>query len=83
MNNIVEQRRQFLGSLMSYHRQRNLPVPTAIFNGERDGAIKMGDIWVEVVELFMSVLRVGGLKVVSTSCQPVGHPLITGIDVQI
>jgi len=58
-------------------------VPTAIFNGERDGAIKMGDIWVEVVELFMSVLRVGGLKVVSTSCSPVGHPLMTGIDVQI
>jgi hypothetical protein len=52
---------------VSYHKQRNLRVPQEIFNGERDGAIKMGETWVEVVELFMSVLRVGGLKVVSFS----------------
>lgn len=64
-SNLIEQRRQFLGSLLSFHRQRNIEVPSAIFNGERDGAIKMGDIWIEVVELFMAVLRVGGLKAVS------------------
>jgi hypothetical protein len=70
-SNLGEQRRQFLGSLVSFHRQRNLEVPSAIFNGERDGAIKMGDIWIEVVELFMSVLRVGGLKAVSRKSVPV------------
>ena len=62
MHNLVDQRRQFLGSLVSYHKQRNLKVPPEILNGERDGAIKMGDTWVEVVELFMAVLRVGGLE---------------------
>jgi uncharacterized protein (UPF0248 family) len=62
MHNLVDQRRQFLTSLISYHKQRNLKVPPEIVNGERDGAIKMGDIWVEIVELFMSVLRVGGLE---------------------
>jgi len=62
MHNLVDQRRQFLSSLISYHKQRNLKVPPEIVNGERDGAIKMGDIWVEIVELFMSVLRVGGLE---------------------
>jgi len=39
-----------------------LKVPPEIVNGERDGAIRMGDVWVEIVELFMSVLRVGGLE---------------------
>lgn len=62
MHNLVDQRRQFLQSLVSYHKQRNLKVPQEILNGERDGAIRMGDTWVEVVELFMAVLRVGGLE---------------------
>ena len=62
MHNLVDQRRQFLSSLISYHKQRNLKVPPEIVNGERDGAIRMGDVWVEIVELFMSVLRVGGLE---------------------
>lgn len=65
MHNLVDQRRQFLGSLVSYHKQRNLKVPPEILNGERDGAIKMGDTWVEVVELFMAVLRVGGMEKVN------------------
>lgn len=76
MHNLVDQRRQFLSSLISYHKQRNLKVPPEIVNGERDGAIRMGDIWVEIVELFMSVLRVGGLEKVCLlivgSCSSLG-----------
>jgi hypothetical protein len=73
MHNLVDQRRQFLTSLISYNKQRNLKVPPEIFNGERDGAIKMGDTWVEVVELFMSVLRVGGLEKVRVCPFNVAH----------
>ena len=70
-HNLVDQRRQFLTSLISFNKQRNLKIPPEIVNGERDGAIKMGDTWVEVVELFMAVLRVGGMDKVCI------HPLMT------
>lgn len=60
-----DQRRQFLQSLVSWHKTHNIPPPQEIFNNERSGAIKMGDTWVEVVELFLTVLRMGGIDRVS------------------
>lgn len=62
-----EQRRQFLQSLVNWHKTHNIPPPPEIFNSERSGAIKMGDTWVEVVELFLTVLRMGGIDRVSSS----------------
>lgn len=62
---LAEQRRQFLQSLVNWHKSNNIPPPPEIFNSERTGAIKMGDVWVEVVELFLTVLRIGGIDRVS------------------
>lgn len=64
-----EQRRQFLQSLQNWHKTHNLTPPPEIFNSERSGAIKMGDTWVEVVELFLTVLRIGGIDRVSLKCR--------------
>lgn len=60
-----DQRRQFLQTLVSYLNSANVPLPPEVFNGERDGSIKVAGVWVELVELFMLVMRVGGIAVVS------------------
>ena len=66
-----EQRRQFLQSLVNWHKTHNITPPAEIFNSERSGSIKMGETWVEVVELFLTVLRMGGIdKVNSTIRDP-------------
>lgn len=62
---IGEQRRQFLQSLVNWHKTNNIPPPPEIFNTERTGAIKMGETWVEAVDLFLTVLRLGGIDRVS------------------
>ncbi|EIW70704.1 hypothetical protein TREMEDRAFT_61215 [Tremella mesenterica DSM 1558] len=61
----ADQRRQFLSSLAGYHKQMNLPLPTPIFNGEREGALKLGDVWLDVMEFFMAILRSGGITNIS------------------
>lgn len=70
-----EQRRQFLQSLVNWHKTHNIPPPPEIFNSERSGAIKMGDTWVEVVELFLTVLRMGGIDRVSLHRGDIGVPI--------
>lgn len=55
-------RRQFLISLAGFHKSSNLPLPSDVFNGEKDGFVKLGDIWVEVVDIFMLVIRNGGIS---------------------
>jgi hypothetical protein len=65
---VTEQRKQFLHSLTTYHKQNNIPLHPDVFNGEQDGAVKMGDYWVELVEVFMTVMRSGGISNVSCGC---------------
>lgn len=62
----AEQRRQFLMSLGTYYRASGTAPPPEVFNGERDGCIKMGNVaWVELADLFMFVMRAGGVSNVS------------------
>ncbi|OCF36906.1 hypothetical protein I316_01504 [Kwoniella heveanensis BCC8398] len=56
-----QQRLGFINSLAQFYKHSNQPLPTAIFNGERDGYFKVGDGWVDVVELLMAVMKSGGI----------------------
>ncbi|ORY34098.1 hypothetical protein BCR39DRAFT_463099 [Naematelia encephala] len=56
----VDQRKQFLISLSNYHRISNSAPPPQVFNGERDGSVKVAGVWVDLVDLFMAVMRTGG-----------------------
>jgi len=62
---LAEQRRQFLSSLASFHKQYNLSLPREIFNREKDGAVKVGDSRVEMLDLFMLVMKNQGIANVS------------------
>ncbi len=61
----AEQRRQFMNTFNAFHKQYNLPSPREIYNGERDGALKVGDKWLELLDLFMFVMRNQGITNVS------------------
>ena len=58
---LADQRRQFINSFAGFLKQFDLPMPREIFNGERDGAVKLGDSWLEMVDLFMMVMRNQGI----------------------
>jgi hypothetical protein len=36
-----------------------------VFNGERDGAVKVAGVWIDLVDLFMSIMRAQGVVHVS------------------
>ncbi len=59
------QRKQFFTSLQAYYRSNNLPLPPPIFNGERDGEVKVAGCWVDMFELFMAIMRAHGVANVS------------------
>lgn len=63
---LQDQRKHFLVSLASFYKQNNIEPPVEIFNGEREGSIKLGETWVEVVELFLMAMRHGGIGVVGS-----------------
>lgn len=60
------QKQQLLNSIVAFYRQTNQPLPTEVFNGERDGAFKLGGNWVELTEMFVMVFRLGGMTKVSS-----------------
>lgn len=51
------QRRQFIQSLLSYHRNMGQTPPAEVFSGPLPGAIEMGSYTVELVDLFMTIMR--------------------------
>ena len=53
----ANQQRQFVQSLAGFMRSSNQPLPAEIFNGERDGSIKLGDKWFTVLDLFTHLVR--------------------------
>ena len=57
----IDQRRQFLGSFTTHRKSIGLPVPSEMFNGERDGSVKMGVYWVDMLEVFMLFMKFGGV----------------------
>lgn len=63
----LQQRRQFVGSLAAYYKSKDQPLPQAIFNGERDGEVKVAGCWVDVFDLFMVIMRAQGVANVSPS----------------
>lgn len=63
---VADQRKQFLHTLVGMHKQNNTAPPRAIFNGERDGSFKIGDVWLDAMELFMAVLKTGGVSKVAS-----------------
>lgn len=77
---IANQRQQFVQSLANYYRSNGIPPPQEVFNGERDGAIKVLGVWVDLVDLFMTVMRSQGVLNVSpnqssmeTCAHAIGH----------
>ena len=68
---VADQRRHFVNSLHAYYKNNNLTVPPDIFNGERDGAIKIGGVWLDLVDLFLTVMKVQGIVNVSVERQDV------------
>lgn len=54
------QRKQFIQSLLSYHKQMNLTPPAEILNGPLPGQLQMGSYIVELVDLFMTIMRQAG-----------------------
>ena len=63
---VADQRKQFLHTLVGMHKQNGTVPPRAIFNGERDGSFKVGDVWLDAMELFMAVLKTGGVSKVAS-----------------
>ncbi|WWD17349.1 hypothetical protein CI109_101790 [Kwoniella shandongensis] len=73
----LQQRQQFVASLAAFHRQTNQPLPPEIFNGERDGSFRVGDAWMDVVDLLMTVVKSGGIM--NAMQQPPDSPLWKGL----
>lgn len=47
---------------MGYFQNIGQQPPPAIFdNGEREGAFKVGDGWMDVIDLLMAVMKAGGI----------------------
>lgn len=63
------QKQQLLHSLIAFYKSIRQPMPTEVFNGERDGSFKLGDQWVELTDLFFAVFRLGGMLKVRTDSQ--------------
>lgn len=58
----VQQRQNFLKTFMGYFQNTGQQPPPAIFdNGEREGAFKVGDGWMDVIDLLMAVMKAGGI----------------------
>ena len=56
------QKQQLLNSLIGFYKSTNQQLPPEVFNGgEHDGAFKLGDVWIEITDLFLAVYRLGGL----------------------
>lgn len=55
------QKQQLLNSIMAFYKTVNQPLPTEVFNGERDGAFKLGGNWIELTDMFIMVFRLGGM----------------------
>lgn len=55
------QKQQLLNSLIAFFKSTNQPLPPEVFNGEHDGAFKLGGVWMELTDLFLAVFRLGGL----------------------
>lgn len=62
----VQQRQNFLKTFLGYFQNTGQQPPPAIFdNGEREGAFKIGDGWMDVIDLLMAVMKAGGILNVS------------------
>jgi hypothetical protein len=59
------QKPALLGALANFYKTTNQSLPAEVFNGENDGSFKLGDVWIDVAELFVAVFRLGGLIKVS------------------
>lgn len=58
----VQQRQNFLKTFLGYFQNTGQQPPPAIFdNGEREGAFKVGDGWMDVIDLLMAVMKAGGI----------------------
>jgi hypothetical protein len=79
------QKQQLLNSLVAYYRSTNQTLPPEVFNGEHDGAFKLGGVWIELIDLFMAVFRLGGLIKVGSERSPVplGRQLMVSVDADI
>lgn len=55
------QKQQLLHSLIAFYKSIRQPMPTEVFNGERDGSFKLGDQWIELTDLFFAIFRLGGM----------------------
>lgn len=52
--------------MIAFFKTTNQPLPPEVFNnGEREGAFKLGDGWIELAEMFFAVFRLGGMMKVS------------------
>ncbi|OWZ60233.1 hypothetical protein C356_00248 [Cryptococcus neoformans c45] len=69
----VQQRQNFLKTFLGYFQNTGQQPPPAIFdNGEREGAFKVGDGWMDVIDLLMAVMKAGGI--LNAMQQPADSP---------
>ncbi|WVR07003.1 hypothetical protein IAU60_004042 [Kwoniella sp. DSM 27419] len=69
----AQQRSSFINSLAAFYRSTGQTLPPAIFNDDRIGYFKVGDGYVDIVELLMTVMKSGGIM--NAMQQPPDSPL--------
>ncbi|WVQ72537.1 hypothetical protein IAR50_002094 [Cryptococcus sp. DSM 104548] len=70
----IQQRQGFLKSFAQYFHASGQTPPEAIFNnGEREGSFRVGDWWMDVVDLLMAVMKSGGIM--AAMQQPPDSPM--------
>ncbi|TYJ55697.1 hypothetical protein B9479_003602 [Cryptococcus floricola] len=70
----IQQRQGFLKSFAQYFHASGQTPPDAIFNnGEREGCFRVGEYWMDVVDLLMAVMKSGGIM--AAMQQPPDSPM--------
>lgn len=66
--NPADQKRFFTNSLRVFLQAHQIPLPPEAYeNGQRECALKIGEEWLDLVDLFLFIIRAGGLQQVSRS----------------
>ncbi|BEI93661.1 uncharacterized protein CcaverHIS019_0601200 [Cutaneotrichosporon cavernicola] len=69
-----QQRQHLINSMMGFYKTINqIPPPEVFNNGEKDGAFKLGDGWIDIAELFFIVFRAGGMMKLVQTPSPEQH----------
>ncbi|KAL7421688.1 hypothetical protein Q5752_003457 [Cryptotrichosporon argae] len=75
MRPMIPNKQQFLQSLTHMYKMANQPPPAEVFNGEVEGAFKLGGVWIDLLDLFISASRAGGLFKFTQASQLAGQQL--------